>query len=40
MKYVCNSKDELPSWICPDMTEDGQCGKPGITCSYREEVEE
>ncbi len=32
--YVCDSKD----WTCPDMTEDGLCGKPTITCPYRGEA--
>jgi hypothetical protein len=33
--YVCDSKAQLPKWTCPDMTEDGHCDKPGITCQYR-----
>ena len=37
---VCDSKAKLPNWTCPDMTEDGLCGKPNITCPYRKEAKE
>ena len=34
-----DAEAELPNWTCLDMTEDGLCGKPKITCEYRKEPE-
>lgn len=37
--YVCESKTKLPNWTCPDVSEEGFCGRPKITCPYRGERE-
>ena len=40
MTDICDSKAKIPNWTCPDMTEDGFCGKPRINCPYRGEEKE